>query len=265
MSRLSVLSGGIDDKREWTATENLYFRFKFCKTKREREEAFEGLVRICAKAVGHLTPPWRGTWNSDFHHLRHKSRLPWCRGWLYQHLKKPQLDLCRYVGRRCYCALVSEIRKVYSGSIPVQKTTAPLRDSDDIPTLDNGHSLPPQELLADALEELNKHRTHSSPKSAFTKEELDYVKFSILFRKITGKPPINVKYAERIGRSEGYVRKLAKEVRAKIHRGKQERIAHYYEGKPWTTEELSDRFIRRHEAFRHGERGGRNQMIVKVK
>ena len=234
-------------RRKLTEAELCYNRYLFGK-RAERKRAFESLVLICAKAVGHLTPPWEGNWNPDFHALRHKSRVPWCRRWLKEHLKTWQLDFCQFVGRRCKHALIDAIRKHSSHKARLVRFAG----EEDLSPV---HVPSPREQMTDALASLNVHLKHQSKRSAFSAAETDFVKASILSVIKTGKPPVKTQYAAQIGKSEGYVRFLAKSVEAKIRLGRAEREEHFYAGNKFATPK---------DSWRSVSRGSRMPMKAKV-
>jgi hypothetical protein len=192
-----------------TQSERLYLLFMFSRVPGEKEKSFESLVLICAKALGHLTPVWQGKWNPDFDSLRHKSRVPWTRFWLTEQLKTPQMDLCRYIGRRCRLALIDEIRGHYRKPHPPKPEPVPAEQ-----ILEQK-----QEMMA----AFGKWLRHYGPKTELNADE----KLLVFDCITTGKPVPNTVFAKQIGRSEGYVRKMRIGLLAKMRRGKKERVEHW--------------------------------------
>jgi hypothetical protein len=191
-----------------TKTQTLYLLFKFSQKPQERRDAFEGLVLICAKACGHLTPPWRGGYHKSFDKLRHSARVPWVRRWLHEQLKKPQMDFCQFIGRRCKFALIDEIRRATSK-----------------PKLETMQYVPSKVEDEQArLGQLGKHQRHASKKTKLTGEEW----FLAAQCAVSGERASNVAYAKLLGKSEGYVRKLKASLLEKLRRAKQERVDHFF-------------------------------------
>jgi hypothetical protein len=208
---LLTLSGGDSPElnRPWTQTEELYFLYKVSKDPAVKKDCRGRLAAICIKAVGNLTPPWRGKWNPEFDSLRYKSRAPWVYRWVDDQLKLPQSDLCRYIGRRCKNALADEIRAATRKHRVRPEPAAP---PDPSKILEQQ-----QELMAT----LGLHLRYSD----LTRDERLLAFDSVMALK----PRRNVDVAKEWGCSEGQVRKVRASLLTKLKQGKARRKRHFEE------------------------------------
>jgi hypothetical protein len=237
MSRLGkIVSGaGPSEAYRWTEAETLYLLFKVSRNPAERKDCQGRLAAICIKAVGHLTPPWRGKWNPDFDSLRHKARAPWVYRWVDEQLKVPQKDMGRYIGRRCRHALADEIRAAMRKHRVKPELTAPS------PAQVLGQR---QELMA----ALGKHIRHATKSSGLTPDERLLGFDSVM----AGKPLKNVDLAGQWGCSEGQVRKVRASLlkkQKKLRLGKEQRKRH------WEEKEVRQRRAAYRAQQRAGKRG----------
>lgn len=223
-----IFEMGPDVPRKWTETEKLYLQFRISRDAAVKKDCRGRLAAICIKAVGHLTPPWQ-SWRSgkdgsrfskDFDAQRHKARAPWVYRWVDEQLKTPQMDLCRFIGRRCKNALVNEIRaakrkhRVKPGPV-VPPTPA------EILQRENEQVAARQEVLA----QLGKHTTHATGKAELTAEER-----LLAFDSCVKMQPIrNVDLAKQWDCSEGKIRKIRANLLKKLKLGKKQRTRHWEE------------------------------------
>lgn len=202
-----------------TLSEHLYLQYMNADTPEMKHELLCRLVGICLKAIGNLTPPWRGAWHPDFHSLRYKARAPWVFRWLQDELKKRQKDGARYIGRRCRFALIKEIDKHRREKLREAKggsaTPEPLT-----PEQEQAYRIERrQELMA----VLGLHMRYSSELN-----QLDELERGITFDSIMALAPVkNVELARRYGCSEGQIRKKKKSLFGKLKRSKKARVEHY--------------------------------------
>jgi hypothetical protein len=206
-----------------TQTEQLYQRYISAATATEKEDCRRRLACICLKAIGHLTPPWRGKWHPDFLSLRFKARAPWVFRWLDEQLRIPQKDGCRYIGRRCRFALIKDIRRYQSQSREEraawrrgQKVGA---GNSDCPV----HIFTPLEQRQELMSTFGLYLRYSTKGTQLTADEKVLTLDSILH----GSPLRNTTVAKEWGKSEGYVRKVKKRLLAKMRKAKKKRREHW--------------------------------------
>jgi hypothetical protein len=170
------------------------------------------------------------------------------------------MDLCRYIGRRCKHALINEIRRDQAAKRrEVQDhrpATVNLEDGSLYDEAVPQYYASPRKQLNDSLAFIKMHIRFASGASALTKEELELAEYTLLYRFLGYGTVRNVAYARVIGKSEGYVRKLKKSIRAKIKLGAKERREHYWNGQKHRVP--AEKFVRR------GKRAGK-PMTIKVK
>jgi hypothetical protein len=208
-----ILELGPDVPRKWTETERLYLQFRGSRDATVKKDCRGRLAAICIKAVGHLTPPWKGKWNPDFLSLRHKARAPWVYRWMDEQLKVPQMDLMRFIGRRCKFALLKEIREATRKHHVKREPATPPTANQEVERR--------QQLMA----AFNKHLKYAFGKAELTAEERVLALDSIL----KGTPLRNVDLARQWGCSEGKVRKVKASLLKKFKRAKEQRTRHYEE------------------------------------
>jgi hypothetical protein len=184
-----------------------------------KQECLRRLVGICLKAIGHLTPPWRGGWHPDFLSLRYKARMPWVFRWLEEELKKRQKDGARFIGRRCRNALIDEIRKHKAEQRRKRLDAGPPQE----PLTPEQKQARGIELRQELMAVLGLHMRYSTELN-----RLDPLERDITFDSIMALAPVkNVELARRYGCSEGQIRKKKKSLFGKLKRSKKARIEHY--------------------------------------
>jgi len=226
MSMLDKLSG---QPRGWSASSDLKPTDGHTLTQSERlyilymlgfdqELCRSKLAAICLTAIGDLTPPWirrerpnsTVTWRTEFHALRYKARAPWVYRWIDEQLKVPQMDLCRYIGKRCRQALVDEIRA----------HTRKHRQ--------------PKVTVTKSIEEIHRDRTEMMAVLGKILRHAGDIDFTIGERALiadsimAGKPLSNVSVAKQWGCSEGKIRKMKAGLFVKLQKAKKARQDHWY-------------------------------------